>query len=218
MKSPAAVAGCVLFLVACAVSDPDIYRDKFNGNNVVEIEPYKNTCEYAVACSRLGAQWRSSAPEYAALLVRVPGIVGILGLQINVDGRISTLDPIDSLTDMDTYYKWSTIRFLIPVETIRYIVHSQLTMVRIRTTGMTFDDQVVGGEDERSMAYVALKRFLAAVDDERSRMEARQSNRKSAPKGVEHQEPATTPSLRESPKATPEETTQQQEGTESPFE
>jgi hypothetical protein len=210
-----AVAVCALSVVACAVSEPDIYRDRFNGNRVVEIEPQRNTCEYAVACSALGAQWDSSAFDYAALLVRVPGIVGILGLQINIDGRISRLDPIDKLTDMSTNYQRSTIRFLIPVETIREIVHSQITMVRIRTTGITYDDQVVG-DKEQSRAYEALKKFLAAVDDQAGRMDAKRSSRPSARKQVEPN--PSTPSPSEPPNATPEEATQTTKGSQSPFE
>src|ERR1039457_3296635 len=70
--STLAVAVCALSVVACAVSEPDIYRDRFNGNRVVEIEPQRNGVFARVPLLSKSSPkgTRANTPLLAALLER----------------------------------------------------------------------------------------------------------------------------------------------------
>lgn len=189
MKLACLVLGVFPSFLACGCStwvpDPSVYRDRFDGTENIEIEPYPVAYSSWAVYACLGARWISSVPDHAALIVRMQGLItGILGASLNIDGKIHDLMPVEEMTSMDANLKRSTKAFVIPLDTIRDIVASRVTLLRVRTTRGTFEnDPVIDGEKD-SRAYHALKRFLAAVDRKMATEGPRRQNRRRATKSA----------------------------------
>lgn len=157
-----ALSGCS----ATSGLQPDISQSGFDGARVVSIQGHGNACSKMV-CTGLGAQWKSSSPSVATLVVYTfNDISAITGAKLNVDGKIYELVAIDVLTNFNepsAAIKESRKGFLVSLELIRKITKSQKTWLRVQTHDGYIEDAVIDGGTE-SKAYNALKRFLLAVD------------------------------------------------------
>lgn len=161
------MAAC--FLAGCSNStgkSVTVSKSGFDGSKVVTVQPHGNACT-TITCTGLGAQWKSSDPRNALLLVNVFNeIKGIVGAELNIDGKVYNLQKSKEFTDFDSWtpsVRNSEQTFIVPLSLIQEITTSKKTWLRVHTTNGYLEDAVVdNGKD--SKAWYALKRFVAEVE------------------------------------------------------
>lgn len=161
----------VALLAGCATTsglEPTVARSGFDNARVVNIAPHGTSCR-AAGCTSLGAQWRSSAPDQALLVVGLYEIRAITGAQLNVDGKIITLSNSRDLTAFAQmgYVKQSTKAFQVPLATIRELADAKRAWIRVSSPTGYIEDAIIDGTTD-SKAYHALIRFLASVDQKQA--------------------------------------------------
>lgn len=167
-----ALAGLLLAtsaLAGCSNStgkSVSVSKSGFDGSKVVAIQPHGNACT-SMTCTGLGAQWNSSDPQNALLLVNVFNeIKGIVAAEINIDGKVYNLQKSNEFTDFDSWtpsVRNSEQTFVVPLALIEKITTSKRTWLRVHTTSGYLEDAVVdNGKD--SKALHALKRFMTEVN------------------------------------------------------
>lgn len=137
----------------------------FDNARTVSIAPHANAKD-----TGLGAQWNAAHPDSALLIVAVWWqYVSITEAELNIDGEKISLTPIsDSTTDFSStvngQIKLSTRAFGTNIATVKKIVASKRTWLRIHTPSGYIEDAVIDGAQD-SKAYNALIRFIAAVEE-----------------------------------------------------
>lgn len=158
----------LIALAGCATTDGSSVEttfSRFDNSRHVSISSHGNACA-GVLCTGLGAQWSSVRPDDALLTVRVFNeIVEITGAQLSIDGSIEKLDAtgVTNFDNSSRYLKQSQKAFAVRLDTLRKVVVSKKTWLRVQTPSGYIEDPVIDGERD-SKAFHALKRFLAAVD------------------------------------------------------
>jgi hypothetical protein len=117
-------------------------------------------------CLAIGAQWSSDLPAVAVVHIALfNDYVGITGAEINVDGRVTRLQPFAGLSrlDYESGMKQTRKEFTAPLDLVRSISTSQRAWLRVRTTQGTMEVAIVDGPTD-SKALHALRRFIAEVD------------------------------------------------------
>lgn len=168
-RSAAAFFLLATWLTGCATTSglaPSVTQSGFDGARVVTIAGHGNACT-SMRCSGLGAQWHSTSPDSALLIVYLfNDIKGITGAQLNIDGTKVTLMATQHPTDFNipgATIKESRKAFTVPLSVIRQVAASQRTWLRVQTTSGYVEDAVVDGAID-SKALHAMKRFLISVD------------------------------------------------------
>lgn len=137
----------------------------FDNARTVSIAPHANAKD-----TGLGAQWNAAHPDSASLIVAVWWqYVSITEAELNIDGEKISLTPISgSTTDFSTMVngqiRLSTRAFRTNIATVKKIVASKRTWLRIHTPSGYIEDAVIDGAQD-SKAYNALIRFIAAVEE-----------------------------------------------------
>jgi hypothetical protein len=156
-----------LMLSGCATTsgtNPIVSKSGFNNSKTVSIATHGNACS-TIVCTGLGAQWDSSEPEKAILVVSIINeIKAITGAELNIDGAKQTLTPTLSVTSFESlgYIKSSSKGFVVSASTIDEIINAKRVWIRTHTpTGYMEDAVIDGGKD--SKAFHALRRFMVEV-------------------------------------------------------
>lgn len=151
-----AVAGCSSTGIGANSS-----VSQFDGSRTVQIEPHG----LAGGAASVGARWTSGVPESAFLTAELYQIKSIDGLQLNIDGQIVDLRPSSVNTSFNRLGAVGMSRkdFLVGLATVRSIVASQRTAVRVNTPDGSIEGLIKNGSQD-SKAYNALVRFLAEID------------------------------------------------------
>jgi hypothetical protein len=141
----------------------------FDNARTVNIRPH-GTAETGSPFQGLGAQWSASDPNTVFLIVAVwRQYTGITGAELNIDGeKISLTRLSGSTTDMDRNdvgRPTSTRAFVTDIATVKKIIASKRTWLRIHTPTGYIEDAVIDGATD-SKAYNALIRFIAAVESQ----------------------------------------------------
>lgn len=154
--------------VGCATTsgtDPKTSRSGFDGATTVEIAPHGAACTSAL-CLGLGAQWRSTQPQNAILVVELfGGIQALTSARLSIDGEVINLPVVEKFTSFSTRTgaPSSSKAFLIPLPTVRRLAASTSVWLRAGTPTGFIDEAVIDGARD-SKAYHAMRRFLAEVD------------------------------------------------------
>ncbi len=172
MKQILLVVAIALTLAGCANtsgSAPIVGFSGFDRAKIVTINPHGNDCS-TIICTGIGAQWNSSTPDSALLIVNVfNDITSISEAQLNIDGEIIKLKKSVTVTDMDiktfggVTTKESSKTFTTDISTIKKIISSKRTWLRVLTPTGYIEDRVIDGEKD-SKAFHALKRFMLSVE------------------------------------------------------
>jgi hypothetical protein len=162
----------VVFLVfvvsGCATTsgiDPVIGYSGFDNAKTVSINPHGNACS-SMVCTGLGAQWNSSNPDAAILIVQVFNeYAAISRAELNIDGKKVSLSSAQTITDFSSSgsaMRESSKGFGIPLSVVEKILSAKRVWLRVHTPTGYIEDPVIDGEKD-SKAYHALSRFVAAV-------------------------------------------------------
>lgn len=162
------VAAFVLLLTACATTsgtNPVVGDSGFDNAKTVSINPHGNSCS-SMVCTGLGAQWNSSKPESAILIVQVfNDYAAISRVELNIDGQKVELSSIQTVTDFISPIEGlreSSKGFGVPFSLIEKILAAKRVWLRVHTPTGYIEDAVIDGEKD-SKAYHALSRFVSAV-------------------------------------------------------
>ena len=161
----------LIFLVGCSSTmglDPVIGHSGFDNAKTVNIVPHSNRCGWDMVCTGLGAQWNSSKPHSAILIVRVANeYMAISNAELNIDGKIINLRSVGTVTDFHNPVSGSAMReskraFATTVETVKSILSAKRVWLRVSTPTGYLEHPVID-DDGDSKAYHALKRFMRSV-------------------------------------------------------
>lgn len=157
-----------LILSACATtsgSDPIVGFSGFDNAKTVSISPHGNACS-SMLCTGLGAQWNSSNPESAILIVRVFNEYAVINhAELNIDGKKIELASVQTVTDFgtpSTGIHESSKAFGVPLTVIEQIISANKVWLRVSTPSGYIEDPVKDGSKD-SKAYHALSRFVLAI-------------------------------------------------------
>jgi len=169
IKQVLVISGLILALTGCTGSMPEVSYSGFDDAKTVYIQPHGNDCkglDCLSAYTAIGAQWNSSSPNTAILLIAVfNDYTAITGATLNIDGRkvylkeTSTLNVHDSLGSL----KRTTQGFVTSLDTVRDILSAKRVWLRVNTTQGYLEDPIIEGES-KPKSYHALGRFMAEVD------------------------------------------------------
>lgn len=169
MKIPFLVI-LLIFFVGCSTTmglDPVIGHSGFDNAKTVTINPHANACK-SMVCTGLGAQWNSSKPHSAILIVMVANeYLAISNAELNIDGKKINLRSVGTVTDFHNPVSGSAMReskraFATTVETVKSILSAKRVWLRVSTPTGYLEDAVID-DDGDSKAYHALKRFMRSV-------------------------------------------------------
>lgn len=161
-----AIAGAIA-LLGCAGSGEKkggtdaivhVQEDKAQGLKTVEFAPQLMDCGRVAHCPTLGAQWSSTTPNRATLLI------GTWGGQLDIESIEFNARPNGPLRVRALAKDPSTLpgvtAFVVPMDTLERVALSRGTWVRVQTKdGQVLEENMYTG-DRSSMATDALKRFL----------------------------------------------------------
>jgi hypothetical protein len=141
----------------------------FDNARTVNILPHGNAVIGTSVRTGLGAQWNASHPDTVLLIVAVWHLfTGITEAELNIDGEKISLSSLSgSTTDFDrndVERPTSTRAFATDIATVKKIIASKRTWLRIHTPTGYIEGAVIDGATD-SNAYNALIRFIAAVED-----------------------------------------------------
>ena len=158
-------------LIGCAATSgmaPTVERSGFDGAQIVKISLHSNDCNplFAQRCSSFAAQWNSSKPDQALLIIQVTGeILSISSVEFNIDKKITKLNN-SNVTDFNVDYNVgissSKAAFVVPLSFIEQISSADFAWVRINSNTSYFENRIAEGK-EQGWAYHAFKRFLAKI-------------------------------------------------------
>jgi len=127
--------------------------------------PHQNASDRLIPTG-IGAQWSEAKKDEVILIIAVfHDHVEIRGAELNIGGEKIALTPTADVTDMKAdlnNLKTSTKGFLTTLHTVKKIVNSRRTWLRVHTATGAMDDAVKDGARD-SKAYHALKRFMNDV-------------------------------------------------------
>lgn len=156
------LSGC---MATTSGSKPQIGFSGFDNAKTVSINPHGNDCR-TIVCTGLGAQWNSSSPDSAILIVNVfNDYAAIVDAELNIDGRRITLLPIKGVTDISNTggnIKESSRGFIVSTDVIASILTAKRVWLRVHTPTGYIEDAVIDGEKD-SKAFHALSRFMQAI-------------------------------------------------------
>lgn len=165
------IAG-IAFLAGCATTsglDPVVDHSGFDDAKTVTISPHGNDCD-SMVCTGIGAQWSEAHPNTVILIVNVfNDTTAVIDAKLNIDGELIELSKTRGVTDLEVsgtagiYVRRSSKGFVTSTETVRKILDSKRTWLRVSTPTGYLEDPVIDGSAD-SKAYHALKRFMAEVD------------------------------------------------------
>jgi hypothetical protein len=140
----------------------------FDNARTVSISPHMNAGNAGPGTigPGLGAQWNASHPDSVVLIVALFNqYTGITGAELNIDGEKISLAGSSNPTDMSLHYgsRISTQAFATDIATVKKIIASKRTWLRVHTPTGYIEDAVIDGATD-SKAYHALIRFIAAVE------------------------------------------------------
>lgn len=158
---------------AASASDAKVATDSFDGATRVSIDPHGLDCGMQMVCPLVGARWTSNRKDEAVLQVEViNAYAAIRGVQLNVDGEILELAPLDqSGTRFDSNVatagrapvtRYSSRDYLVPLALVPKLLAAQSVKLRVVTADGTVDGTLSGGK-KPSKAFGALQRFMAKV-------------------------------------------------------
>ena len=162
------VVALVLVFSGCATTsgtNPIVEYSGFDNAKTVSINPHGNACS-SMVCTGLGAQWNSSNPDSAILIVQVFNeYAAISRAELNIDGKKVTLSSAQNVTDFSS--PGSTMResskgFGVSLSVIEQILSAKRVWLRVHTPTGYIEDPVIDGEKD-SKAFHALSRFVTAV-------------------------------------------------------
>lgn len=136
-------------LVACGSipgSPGHISEEKstFDGTTTISVSP-----GHASGCCSLGARWRSGAPDYVQIVVKMHGTYAAIqdraGLEFNVDGQVIRLDSTGHPTrfDRDGNIRHSTKAFVMRRADFQRLLHAEILKVRLNTLGGYVDGDLL---------------------------------------------------------------------------
>ena len=169
------VAAVAAALAGCATnsgSDATEHRSGFSGGRIVSISPHGAICPIAtmgVGCSSLGAYWDSTRPDRAQLVVMLldARYKSISGLDLNIDGRITRLEPISLPTASERIpgagVVQSSRHFATTLAIVRELKSAKRVWLRIHTLDGYLESAIIDGAQD-SKAYHAIGRFVEQVD------------------------------------------------------
>jgi len=146
----------------------DVGYSGFDNARIVNIRPHMcaGNAGPGTIGPGLGAQWNASQPNSVVLIVALFNQhKGITGADLNIDGEKISLTGSSNPTDMSLHYgiRMSTRPFATDVATVKKIIASKRTWVRIHTPAGYIEDAVIDGAID-SKAYNALIRFMTEVE------------------------------------------------------
>lgn len=155
------ISGCA----TTSGTDPVAGYSGFDNAKTVSIPPHGNACS-SMVCTGLGAQWNSSSPDSAILIVQVFNeYAAISRAELNIDGEKVSLSPAQTVTDFSSpgsVMRESSRGFGISFSVIEKILSAKRVWLRVHTPTGYIEDPVIDGEKD-SKAYHALSRFVTAV-------------------------------------------------------
>lgn len=165
IKQVLVISGLILALTGCMVLMPEVSYSGFDDSKTVSIRPHGNIHEGGINTG-IGAQWNSSSPNTAILLIAVfNDYQAITGATLNIDGRKVYLKETNTLTGHDSSggIKKSIQDFVTSLDTIRDILSAKRVWLRVNTSQGYLENPVIEGESKAN-SYHALGRFMAEVD------------------------------------------------------
>lgn len=175
-----AIAAAASILAACTTTsglDAREQQSGFSGGRIVSISPHGAICPMAtlgVGCASVGAYWDSTRPDRAQLVVMLldERYKSITGLDLNIDGRITRLEPSSLPTTSERIPGGTVLQssrhFPTTLAMVRDVRSAKRVWLRIHTLEGYLESAVIDGPED-SKAYHALGRFLARVDNGASR-------------------------------------------------
>jgi hypothetical protein len=166
----------VCFFAACGTTTtfkPKESYSEFDNTRNVYVTPHGTISKgfLDMEPSLLGAFWTESAPDNIVLIVTLfSQWTGITEINMNIDGRIIELKNKTSLTHLEGGYennadmmKKSTQGFVTDIDTVKAILASTRTWLRVYTLDGLVEHGIIDGEID-SKAFNALKDFMALVE------------------------------------------------------
>lgn len=169
------LAAAASALAACSTtsgSDASERQSGFSGGRIVSIAPHGAICPIATAgsgCAALGAYWDSTRADRAQLVVMLVDakLRSITGLDLNIDGRITRLEPSSLPTGAERIPGGTVIEssryFPTTLATVRELKSAKRVWLRVHTLDGFIESAIIDGAED-SKAYHAIGRFLARVD------------------------------------------------------
>lgn len=159
-------------LSGCATTsglDPVVDHSGFDDAKTVTISPHGNDCD-SMVCTGIGAQWSEAHPDSVILIINVfNDTTAVIDAKLNIDGEVVELGKTRGVTDLEVsgaagiYVRSSSKGFITSIDTVRRILDSKRTWLRVSTPTGYLEDRIIDGSDD-SKAYHALKRFMSKVD------------------------------------------------------
>ncbi len=162
----------VAALAACATTsggDATEHRSGFSGGRIVSIAPHGSICSLGASCAGLGATWDSTRPDRAQLVIMLMEgrYRSITGLDLNVDGRITRVEPSSLPTSLERIPGSAAVQsirhFPVALATVRELGVAKRVWLRVHTLDGYIETAIIDGPQD-SKAYHAIGRFLAQVD------------------------------------------------------
>jgi len=164
---------CIFFLGCSATTgmSPTVDISGFDKSKVVKISLHSNDCNPLFErCTSMAAQWRSSNPDKALLIIQINGeLLNIDSVDLNIDQQITTLRS-ENFTDHNVDYQLgelatnSSLAFLVDLELIRKLSTADFVWLRLNGYSEYFENRIAEG-GKQGWAYHAMKRFIAKVDE-----------------------------------------------------
>ena len=155
------ISGCA----TTSGTNPVVGYSGFDNAKTVSINPHGNACA-SMVCTGLGAQWSSSRPESAILIVQVFNEYATISrAELNIDGKKVTLSSVQAVTDFSSpssVMRESSKGFGVQMSVIEDILSAKSVWLRVYTPTGYVEDPIIDGEKD-SKAFHALSRFMASV-------------------------------------------------------
>lgn len=162
------IVALVFIVSGCATTsgtNPIVGYSGFDNAKTVSINPHGNACS-SMVCTGLGAQWNSSKPDLAILIIQVFNeYAAISRAELNIDGEqiaLSSVQAVTGFSSPSSAMRESSKGFGVSFSVIEQILSAKRVWLRVHTPTGYIEDPVIDGEKD-SKAYHALSRFVTAV-------------------------------------------------------
>lgn len=167
-------------------------KNLFDGATVIEVTPtflFTSPDKFAANEIRLGARWISSSPESIGLVfsyesstmnIGRPAYVGVMGADLNIDGKISSFKATQQTSTNNSGYNSSTRSIntesrntvTIPYSTFLKMIESKQVLIRVYTSkGFEDSDFTIersaGGQGTPALSF---KEFFKKVEPAKNRL------------------------------------------------
>jgi len=158
----------LLFNLTCVYAlKPKVGYSGFDNARTVTLVPHGNIPKgWEMKITAMGAQWSEKHKDSVLIIVAVINdTTAITGASLNIDGEIIHMKQTGDVTGFEdrSGIKQSSKSFTTELLTIRKILKSERTWLRVNTPHGTMENAVIEN-GKKGQAFVAFEGFIAVID------------------------------------------------------